>query len=110
MRLRRRTSLEKQFPLGFYVYEAGELRVIMSRDMIPMPSGLEVPVWHISVSCAKRYPTWDEIKDCWQQLKPDLTMAMYFPGKGKPYVNTHKNTFHLWEVLDPIALSVVSQG
>lgn len=53
--------------------------------------------WHLSISHADRYPTWDEIRDARYALLPDNTMiAMFLPPKGE-YVNVHPNCFHLWE-------------
>lgn len=55
-------------------------------------------VWHLSISCARRYPTWDEIKQARYGLLPDaITMAMLLPPSAQ-YVNVHPNCFHLWEV------------
>ncbi len=73
------------------VYIMGECRILVSKDM-----GL----WHLSISCQDRYPTWDEIKKSRYDLMPDqITMGMLLPPRDQ-YVNCHKNTFHLWEIQD----------
>lgn len=54
--------------------------------------------WHLSISCADRYPHWDEIKDARYSLLP---LGMYFAQILPPsdqYVNIHPNCFHLWEI------------
>lgn len=56
--------------------------------------------WHMSISCAKRNPTWEEIRDAWYDLIPDADKrngAMFFPPKGE-YVNVHSYCFHIHEV------------
>lgn len=61
--------------------------------------GIEPTIgWHLSISCANRYPTWDEIKAARYDLIPnDVTMAMMLPPKDD-YVNLHKNCFHLHQI------------
>lgn len=72
-------------------YSRGACRVIVSLN------GPE-QFWHISISCQKRYPSWDEIKKARYDLVPDaVTMAMFLPPKDE-YVNIHPNCFHLHEV------------
>lgn len=54
--------------------------------------------WHLSISHASRYPTWDEIKAARYGLIPDEAwMVQVLPPKGA-YLNQHPNCFHLWEV------------
>lgn len=53
--------------------------------------------WHLSVSHAKRNPTWEEIRDLRYLLVPDeVTMAMFLPPRDQ-YVNLHRFCFHLYE-------------
>jgi len=79
-------------------YMKGDLRIWLSREIYP--EGLR---WHMSISTAKRYPVWDEIRDAWYALKPadarDVTMAMLLPPE-REYVNVHPNCFHLHEIVE----------
>jgi hypothetical protein len=55
--------------------------------------------WHLSISHAKRYPTWKEIKEARYFFIPDnVTMAMLLPPQAE-YVNAHPNCFHLHEFI-----------
>jgi hypothetical protein len=75
-----------------------ELRVIVSHD--PTSRGLR---WHLSISHASRYPTWDEIKTA-RYLATELedveVMAQLLPkiNDESEWVNTHDNVFHLHEI------------
>lgn len=54
--------------------------------------------WHLSISHASRYPTWDEIAEArYQLLDDDLYMVMVLPPSSE-YVNAHPNCFHLHEL------------
>lgn len=56
---------------------------------------------HLSISHARRYPTWNEIRDARYDLLPDVPcMAMILPPR-EDYVNLHPNCFHLWEIDQP---------
>jgi hypothetical protein len=78
--------------VGAKAYAKGACRVIVSLD--PVRGRL---LWHLSISCEHRYPTWDEIKDARYSLVPDnVTMAMLLPPRAE-YVNVHPNCFHLHE-------------
>ena len=71
-----------------HAYSMGACRAILSRD-----DGL----WHLSISCTNRDPTWDEQVTLRYRLCPEIkTMAMYLPPM-KDYVNKHRYTFHWWE-------------
>jgi len=75
-------------------YRLDMCNILVSRDG---PNEL----WHLSISHPHRYPTWDEIKTARYELCPlDITMAMMLPPPMM-YVNTHDNTFGLWEITDP---------
>lgn len=57
-------------------------------------------LWHLSISCLHRYPTWDEIRTARYDFIPDkVYMAMILPPK-KDYVNVHQNCFHLHELAE----------
>lgn len=54
--------------------------------------------WHLSISCADRYPDYEEIKAARYDLVPhDVTMAMLFPPLTQ-FVNIHNNCFHLFQI------------
>lgn len=83
-------------PMG-KAYSKGECRVILTQNELK-ERGIIVRRWHISISCANRYPNWDEIKDARYSLVPDgVLMAMLLPPKDE-YVNLHPNCFHLHEI------------
>jgi len=59
-------------------------------------------MWHVSVSCKNRYPTWEEIKAAWYELVPgaeERTGAIQLPKKVE-YVNLHGNCFHVYELTE----------
>ncbi len=77
------------------LYTDGQVRVILSG-----PLERECIGWHFSVSCADRYPTWEEQRNARYQLCPDeIYMVMVMPPK-KEYVNVHPNCFH-WHEAGP---------
>jgi len=62
--------------------------------------GVEMGLWHLSISHPDKYPDWDIIKFVRYSFCPkNITMAMLLPPPEN-YVNVHKNCFHLWEVQD----------
>lgn len=75
------------------VYRKGKCAVMVA---------VENDRWHLSISCADRYPSWDEITDARYSLLPDhITFAQLLPPRAN-YVNVQPNTFHLWEIRDPL--------
>jgi len=79
------------------VYGKSQCRVLVDQED---RWGNGVKLWHLSISCPDRYPTWDEIKDARYSLLPmGLTFAMLLPPMNE-YVNVHPNCFHLWEIND----------
>lgn len=75
---------------SFKGFKKGPLRVLISVD-----HGRH----HMSISCADRNPTWEEIKEARYELLPlgkHFVMALPPP---QHYVNQHPFTFHLWECL-----------
>ena len=83
---------------GVRFFTSGECRVIVSRDPVGPGGAL---LWHLSISCEDRYPTWDEIADArYRLLADELTFAMYLPPRAE-YVNRHPNCFHLTEIIAP---------
>jgi hypothetical protein len=74
---------------GAQMYIMGACRIIVGRSTAG---------WHLSISCASRYPTWDELAKARYKLIPDaVTMAMLLPPQAE-YVNLHPMTLHLWEL------------
>lgn len=75
-------------------YQKGPCRVLVSQE--DHKNGK--PRWHLSISCADRYPGWNEIKDARYSLLPlGLTFAQILPPPQE-FVNIHPNCFHLWEI------------
>ena len=69
-------------------FSMGEARIILT---------LEGCGWHLSISCANRDPTWQEIVTARYRLLPSVpTMMMLLPPLGQ-YVNIHHHCFHLYE-------------
>lgn len=80
-------------PMGGDWYQWGDVRAHVAK---------EVGMWHVSVSVAYRYPTWDEIYQAWYDLVPeaqDRVGAIILPRKSE-YVNIHPNCFHVHELTD----------
>lgn len=76
---------------GARCYARGEARVILGRHP-------QTRRWHLSISCADRDPTWEEIRDARYSLLPDgIVAAMILPPRAE-YVNLHQHTFHLHQV------------
>ena len=64
--------------------------------------------WHISVSHAKRNPTWEEIHDLRYRLIPDdAMMVMFLPPKWQ-YVDLHRYCFHLFEISEEEAPRIIA--
>jgi hypothetical protein len=84
----------KETPSAFgKAFRSGGLAVIVSLDQ---PGDR----WHLSISHAHRYPTYEEIKEARYALIPDhVYMAQIFPPRGQ-FVNLHPNFFHLHEWRD----------
>lgn len=74
-------------------FRLGDCTVIVAHE--PMKAGYR---WHLSISHAARYPTWDEIAEARYQLLDDaLYMVMILPPSAE-YVNANPNCFHLHEL------------
>ncbi len=79
--------------------EAGPFLVPATRSQDPdlrVIASLSYGWEHVSVSTAKRCPTWDEmcrVKDLFWDDE-DVVMQLH-PAKSQ-YVNTHPYTLHLW--------------
>jgi len=87
--------LDKNNVLKGGTYREGDLIIMVSVD---------AGFWHLSISHASRYPTFDEIRDARYKYVPDeVTMAMLYPPKAE-YVNLHNNCFHLWEIKEGSSL------
>jgi hypothetical protein len=63
--------------------------------------GMEGEAWdHVSVSCERRCPWWDEM--CWvkeQFFEDDETVIQYHPAKAD-YVNLNPYVLHIWRPKD----------
>lgn len=72
---------------GIFIH--GDCRIIVA---------LENNLWHLSISCKGRLPTYEEIKKARYDLTPnDVHMAEIFPPKEE-FVNIHPFTRHLWQI------------
>ena len=82
-----------QHPMGGNWFHWGDTRVC-----VECHGGL----WHISISCLHRYPSWEEIKAAWYDLVPgagvEFEGAVILPRK-EDYVNLHVNCFHVHQLL-----------
>lgn len=77
----------------------GECRIMLAREPI---GPLAAMLWHLSISCEDRHPTWDEIKTARYRLIPDnVTMGMLLPPRDE-YVNVPQqdHVFHLHEIVE----------
>ena len=74
-------------------YVKGPCRVLVSHEIHAKKLR-----YHLSISCEKRYPLWEEIKDARYALLPvGLWFAHMLPPMTE-YINVHPNCFHLWEI------------
>lgn len=93
--------LKKTLPhsRGLRVFSMGECNIIIAREN---PDGSDDFRWHLTISCERRHPTWDEIKVARYRLLPlDICVAMCLPPP-EMYVNirTQDHVFHVWEIRD----------
>jgi hypothetical protein len=73
--------------------QVGELRTFTSVDSHDGQNRI-----HMSVSCAGRLPTWDEMKEMREKFLPlNRDFCMFFPDV-KDYVNNHPYCLHLIEL------------
>jgi hypothetical protein len=85
---------------GLRLFRFGDCNIMLARE--PVGPNLTY-LWHLSISCLDRHPTWDEIKTARYRLLPgDLCFGMLLPPAGL-YVNlsAQDHVFHLWEITDP---------
>lgn len=88
--------------IGLKIFTFGPCNIMTARE--PAAKGGE-PLWHLTISCPSRHPTWDEIKVARYRLLPlELTFALLLPPPHL-YVNLPEqdHVFQLWEVTDPRA-------
>jgi hypothetical protein len=82
---------------GSKAYRMGECGIFVSKEPVDKIYGLR---WHLSISCQRRYPTWDEIGRARDALLPDdAFMCIPFPPRAH-WLSIHPNCFHLWEFRD----------
>jgi hypothetical protein len=82
------------------LYQMGLCRIMVSQEPAGPGGAL---LWHLSISCTHRHPTWDEIKVARYVLLPDeLTFGILLPPPNE-YVNVPEqdHVFHVWETSDP---------
>lgn len=82
-----------------HLFEMGECRILLGHE----PAGVNDEMrWHLSISCADRHPSWDEIKTArYRLLGPDTVLAMILPPVTD-YVNVPEqdHVFQLYEIED----------
>lgn len=97
-----RDQLKAMGSLGVKFFQMGECSIIKARE----PAGANHErLWHLTISCQDRHPTWDEIKTARYRLLPaDLAFGIILPPP-EIYVNVpaQDHVFHLWEITDPRA-------
>jgi hypothetical protein len=85
---------------GVKFFQADVCNIIVARE----PAGANGEMlWHLTISCHDRHPTWDEIKFARYKLLPvDRCFGMLLP-QPEFYVNVEMqdHVFHLWEITDP---------
>lgn len=95
-----RARLEAMGSLGVRFFEIGETRVILAREV----GGVNGErLWHLTISCVDRHPTWDEIKTARYRLLPlDRAFGILLPPP-EVYINVaaQDHVFHLWEIDSP---------
>jgi hypothetical protein len=86
--------------IGLKIFTMGPCSIMRARE----PAGVDRSLlWHLTISCPSRHPTWDEIKAArYDLLPPELTFALLLPPPSM-YVNVPEqdHVFQLWEVTDP---------
>lgn len=76
---------------GYFV--VGPLRIISSGT----PDPRDAHQWeHVSVSCADRCPTWDEMCQVKELFWHDDETVLQFHPRKADYVDQHPFTLHLW--------------
>lgn len=76
---------------GFFI--SGPLRIISSG----IPGSGEPPWEHVSISCADRCPTWEEMQYVKELFWDDTETVLQFHPRCNKYKNLHPFTLHLWK-------------
>jgi hypothetical protein len=95
-----RDMLQRLGAKGVKFFEMGECGIIVARERAAIDESL---LWHLTISCPDRHPTWDEIKTArYRLLPPDRCFGLLLPPP-EFYVNVpaQDHVFHLWEITDP---------
>jgi len=89
--------LLKMLQPGTRVFRLGKARIYVS----PPTEDAERPGWHLSISCSKRYPNWDEVAKAWYELVPeaDRRTAVLFLPPVHEYINIHEFCFQVHELV-----------
>ena len=74
------------------------LLVIASNGRDWKDCGLSGEVWqHVSVSLAKRAPTWREMEFVRELFFNDDELVLQFSVPREKHINVHDNCLHLWK-------------
>lgn len=94
-----RNLIQGDDDLELHIFVMGECRILLGRE----PGGVHGELrWHMTISCADRHPSWDEIKTArYRLLGPDTVVAMVLPP-SRFYVNVPQqdHVMQLWEIDD----------
>lgn len=83
---------------------SGQLNVIASDGRDWQECGLHPPIWeHVSVSCANRCPTWDEMKWIRSLFWDNSETVLQLHPPTDRYVNCHEYCLHLWK---PVGVAI----
>lgn len=86
-------------PESLRVFTMGPCSIFLGQE--PAGKNREL-LWHLTISCPSRHPTWDEIKVARYRLLPlDICVGILLP-QPQFYVNLveQDHVFQLWEITD----------
>lgn len=90
------------------LYQVGQCSVTVSHGPIGKHGR---HLWHISIEHPNRFPTWAEICEVDQKLRPKgITMGIMFTDADHPGYSDNSNVCHLYEIADVDELGPVQAG
>lgn len=79
-------------------FQKGPIKVLLSNDKFDFfGDGKSKLCKHLSLSCADRNPTWEEIKEARYRFLDRNKDAYQVLPPPDQYVNIHNFTFHVWQ-------------
>ena len=83
---------------------AMQLRIVASDGLDWTDAGLPLPAWeHVSVSLARRCPTWAEMEWVREQFWSDDELVIQLSVPRAKHINLHQYTLHLWR---PVGVTI----